>query len=397
MHESVLPRVNNEQALGDVLPALQRQDHRLQGKLQMLIDSQAEGLMAGLKTHQADDHVSGKSTPTVKSATAGSSSSELPDAVSLQAARVGIWRTIQELADIKGAESNFFEDRLIEDQNILDQIERWEQKQHGLDKEVQHIEDSSDGQRTRDLQLEADQLQVEINEAESRLSAMKLQHKHMTEEIASINNSVQAKLSSYKASLEILNLDIKTFLQHPPKEARRNSSQSDFHSLPESRRTLTLAYEHWQTEQANWIRRQDEAALEHKALIEGARMWRGVVSTITRFERKLGGFMKEAGTRSPRAGSLDPAMEELLMHMNSVIDDLQEKCEDAEGKDWKLLTCCIGAELEAFIQGRELLHGEPKSVPVFESTNGFAREGRSEPSGMQPEGTTRMKFTVRRL
>jgi len=29
--------------------------------------------------------------------------------------------------------------------------------------------------------------------------------------------------------------------------------------------------------------------------------------------------------------------------------------------------------------------------------DGFAREGRSEPSGMQPEGTTRMKFTVRRL
>jgi len=367
---------SSDVASGDLLSALQRQDRQLQEKLQMLIDSQAEGLMAGLQMHEAEKYASGNSTPTARSFGAGSSSSVLSShrrGVSLKAARIGIWRTMQELAEIKSDEAVFFENELAEDQSILGQIERWQRKQHGLKEEVQHIEDSSEGRRTRDLQHEADRLQVEIDDMDSRLSAMKLQHKHMVEEIASIDNSVQAKLSSYKASLDILDQDVKTFLQRPHRKTRRRSSQSNFLSLPPSRRTLSLAKIHFQDEQSHWDRRLEEAGVEYEALKDGANVWKEVISTVTKFERTF----KER-IIPPRADSKDSGLQDLLDRMEQIIGFLGEQYDEVESKDWKLLMCCIGAEREAFIQGREILQEVPKPIPKAIGANGNSTPTKSQ-------------------
>jgi hypothetical protein len=41
--------------------------------------------------------------------------------------------------------------------------------------------------------------------------------------------------------------------------------------------------------------------------------------------------------------------------MDNVMGFLDQRLQEAEDKDWKLLICCIGAELEAFREGREIL------------------------------------------
>ncbi|KAK3053037.1 hypothetical protein LTS18_012195 [Coniosporium uncinatum] len=386
---------SSDATMGDLLPALQRQDRQLQEKLQMLIDSQVEGLMAGLQMHEAEKHASGNSTPTAQSFGAGSSSSVLSTQrhrVSLKAARLGIWRTMQELADIKSEEAGLFEEEVAEDNSILGRIERWERKQHGLEEEVQHIEDSSEGRRTRDLQHEADRLQVEITDMESRLSAMRLQHKHMVEEIASIDNSVQAKLSSYKASLDLLDHDVKAFLQRPHRKTRRRSSQSDFLSLPPSRRTLSLAKDHFQDEQSDWSRRLEEASIEYEALKDGAEVWKEIVSTITNFERTF----KERMI-SPSAESKNASLQELLDRMDQIMEFLGEKYEEVESKNWKLLMCCIGAEKEAFVQGREMLQGIFRPIPNVKGPNGNLTPTKSQVLvGVKEEGSSSSTLTSSR-
>jgi hypothetical protein len=45
----------------------------------------------------------------------------------------------------------------------------------------------------------------------------------------------------------------------------------------------------------------------------------------------------------------------LLAEMDLVLDRLDSKLDLAEDRNWNLLVCCIGAELEAFREGREVL------------------------------------------
>jgi len=183
--------------------------------------------------------------------------------------------------------------------------------------------------------------------------------------LLSLNNSVQAKLSSYKSSLSMLDAEIEEFLSRsPPPPTNRPSLNSSYHVLPPGRRTLQMATEHLTSDQEAVRSRQEAFSVELEALEEGYVVWKDVISEVTGFETHL---RQEINRMDRMAASIDvhnstgstntsPArIKSLISRLDQTILQLESKFRLSEARDWKLLVCCIGAELEACRQGREVL------------------------------------------
>ncbi|KAF2102442.1 hypothetical protein NA57DRAFT_32330 [Rhizodiscina lignyota] len=402
-------RLEQASSTDDELLALRRREEYLQGKLQALLDAQADALVAGLTGGEnggvlEDDELrSGSSTPTVQSVQRGSRSKspninnnrEQGRNVGLRTARRGIWQTIRQLSVVKNEQDGYLGADQQEDERILEQIDMWERKRTGLQRKMSEIEEQEGSEDVTTLQRDADTLGGEIEELEIRLAQMKTRHRQMLEEIADIENAVQSKLSSYSNSLSMLERDIQSFLKTAPEREDQNASRtSPFLMLPPKRRTLSMAKEYWQDKLTDVERARNDAQVEKDALDEGAIVWKEVVNTVTDFEASLKeemvGLVKENDKEK-----LEQRTADLGRRLDETLQGIEERFRMAEEKDWKLLICCIGAELEAFKQGKEIL--ESLLAPQGQEGNGHTVvPGPSSPGPLKTSarGSPRIKSKI---
>jgi predicted nuclease with TOPRIM domain len=344
----------------DDILALQRRARHLEQQLQELLDAQADGLMSSLSSQDAipDDVVSnGSTTPTVSSARSSDRNGENRDdahkprrkKVGLNAARLGISRRVRQLASVRAEELDLLDEDLRELQITVEKTEAWAQKRTRLEKKIADIQSEDAGAKTQSLQSEASKLEQEIRQKEEELWALKRRHKRVLEDLADTENSVEARLSSYKTSLSLLDREVSSFLARPPNMNHVPLSSTPFLSLPVKRRTLEMAREYWQDEYTRLAEKCEELDTDRGALDEGAVMWNDVVKKVAEYETTLQSFMQQTG----RSNAPDPAR--LLEQMEATISFLEEKLELATSRAWNLLVCAIGAELEAFVQGKTVL------------------------------------------
>ena len=222
-------------------------------------------------------------------------------------------------------------------------------------------------------------MDVEIRELENRLFEMRARHRHLTTQAEQLENSTNSKLSSYQASLALVERDVKQFLRTPPVPSslsnfdETGSPLGGMYALKPNRRTLEMAQEHWATEQNSLALRKADVEDEREALQEGAKIWRGVTQQITDYEKDVRRAVKSS-QQQPRVtnGEVDPTTG-LLEKINDLIASVSTALTTAESKEWNLIICALGAELEALQQARLLLGGEPeKPAPQLEriETNG---------------------------
>lgn len=339
---------------------LRRKEKALQQTLQDLLDAQGEGLLAGLGAKEGHG---GNLTPTTTQSLRSTSLSPRPEnrrqrRPALGTTRRAIWKTILDCADLKAEEDALVREELEENQLILEQLEGWESKREGLRKTITDIEGEDTKVKAHSLKEEAVRLQDEIQDMEVRLSQMKTRHRKILEEVDETENSLQSQLSSYQASLGLVEKDIGYFLANPSPRMRKEST---FMTLPTKRRTLEMAKEYWETEYTQKKRSRKAAKRDRIALEEGAVVWKDVVAEILAFERFLA---KEMGsmdqsmlyTHTPSSSpDSQSGPGEILSRMNSTITFLTDRLSLAGKKKWRLLEACIGAELEAFKQGRDML------------------------------------------
>lgn len=160
-----------------------------------------------------------------------------------------------------------------------------------------------------------------------------------------------------------------------------------------------MAHEYWQDEYTRLAEKCEEVDIERAALEEGSMLWNDVVKKVDDYETSLQRYMH----RVSRNGATDP--KRLLDQMDATITFMDEKLEYASSRNWNLLMCAIGAELEAFQQGRDLLHealgvkrkGKEKATssmveledfklpPEEEMTGSAIRIGRSPPKPSPPK------------
>lgn len=358
-----LPRTFSPSADPTLLD-IRRREKQLEQHLQSLLDAQAEGLIEGLEGRPGQDDImsTGSSTPTLRTAqstyTDGLPTGKPRRKPGLRSARKGIRRAIEELAAVKQEEGTLLSNDLMENEATLDQILGWERKRAGLTRTIDDIQRDNTNERLDELAEEARKLEDQIMDMEARLAKMKTRHRQLVDEISGIENSVQSKLSSYKASLELLDSEVKSFLRRPPIPSDRKT-EGTFLALPAQRRTLDLAKDYWEKRHTELERDQQRIENDQSALSEGAAMWDSVVKMITTFEVRLyedmQGIASKPSEGRDRASEQASRMESLMEGMDSVMSDLEDRLEIAEGKNWSLLVCCIGAELEAFRQGRDIL------------------------------------------
>ncbi|KAJ5170372.1 uncharacterized protein N7500_003155 [Penicillium coprophilum] len=356
----------------DPLLHIERQTKHIQRNLQVLIDAQSDGLLSVLTGPQRDQLPAETLTPALSSNGSRSQSPStvptrqpVPKRIGLRAAREGIFQSIYDLLKLREEESEILTSQTDERDSTLHDIKGFLSRRKGLEDAINTIHGDEESRRSKQLEEEALNLETDIHELETKLYEMKAKHRHIVSEISQINNSVDAKLSSYTESLSLLDSDIRNYLHDPPVQPLLQSSgESTFHYLNPKRRTLDMAQDHWNTEKASLRNRQQQVNAEILALEEGGGVWKQTVSDVTGFEKRLQANMRHyvemttpttQSERSSLAGQKEELVKGILDDLERTTHRVESHLELAENKDWKLLVCCIAAELEALRVARGLL------------------------------------------
>lgn len=365
----------------DPLLPVDRAARALQKTIQSLLNAQSDGLAAGLGAGSRDDVSSvGSLTPTPSIVTPPRSTigprttpvrQPAPKKISLKGARKGLTRSMQDFIQLKEEELRILDSQFQGRQSALDKVQALEGKRSALQSQVNSIKNEDPSSSSAEFHKEAAALGVEIQQLEDKLFELRARRRHILSQASQVENAAHSKLSSYTSSLELLDREIKQYLEHPPLQATlpAEGTGQSMYDLKPGRRTLAMAKEQWSNEQAVLDEKRAEAAQEQAALQAGSAMWRETVSQTTLFEKDL-----RAATRdlSHSQSTLPPESAEINMYallpaLDSTIRTLKQNLRHAESQQWNLLICCLGPELEAFLLARSLLRQTLGLHPMIES------------------------------
>jgi hypothetical protein len=339
----------------------------LERNIQSFLDAQSEGLLAGLGSGAQDDFSSnGSLTPTPSTSTPPSVArpktipirQPQPKKVTLTGARKGLVRAMKEFVLLKEEELKVLSEQERRREQALRKVKVFEDKKAGLGNQIAEIKNEEGAQLANSIKAEAENLESEIKRLEDELAEKKARHRHLMNQASQKESSVQSKLSSFETSMKMLDSEIRMFLKRPPIEQSLQvgghdpMAVGDFYSLNPKRRTLDLAKDHWRGEGSMLRNRKQDVAAEMAALRDGSEMWRGIVTEISSFEKWL---QKQTNELSGTQPDVPNNMSNALTRIDYLIDMLEQRYQLAEEKGWNLLVCCVGAELEAYSEGKRLL------------------------------------------
>lgn len=296
----------------------------------------------------------------------------------LRGARRGIARAMSDLASLKVEEGRTLKGEISQRAEVLSTVQRFETKTVGLKEHMDHIESEGTTRQVEDLKGEEKALDHDIRELETRLWEMKSKHRHLLREIERLDNSVQSKLSSYKSALALAEKETTRFLERPPIRGSRTATTTGIWALPAERRTLQMAREQYAEEQDVLKRRFDDVETERGALEDGSWVWSEVIEDVTGVEKLLQKEMQEMQAPLIQENGSSNAiggMRKILEHMSKARSRIESKLELSEARDWKLLVCCIGAELEAMIEGQSVLLGALEAARRSEGEEVMGEDG----------------------
>ena len=379
----------------DALVAISRQEAHLQSTLQHLLDAQSEGLLASLTGGPPQDGTSSTASGTPTPAYSSPGGLKKPKSVipvrqpvkrrvGLKGARRGIARAISDLASLKIEEGRVLESEILQRAETVSTAQRFETRMVGLKENIDSIESEDTSRQIKDLKGEEKALDHEILELESRLWEMKARHRHLLHEIEGLDNSVQSKLSSYRSALTLAEKESRKFLEMPPTGANRTTTLSGLWALPADRRTLNMVREHYAEEQDVLRKRCDAVGTEKGALEDGSGVWNDVIEDVDDVERLLREEMQRM--QAPlipenRNGDAVGGMRRILERMSKARSRIESKLELSEARDWKLLVCCIGAELEAMTEGQVVLQGALEAAQISKGEESLYEDGNTPSSG----------------
>ncbi|CUS08248.1 unnamed protein product [Tuber aestivum] len=303
------------------LHSLQRQTEILTEELQHLLDVQSAELMSGgsLSTSQRPPR-----NPLY-------SADQVPreQRITLHQARKRVLLTMRELAEIKGTEEKVYASEVAERETLVKAMRSWGDKASLLEKEIHKIEDGEEGREAQALREAKSEVEREMQGLRIRLSKLEDHHSALKYKLEELESTVSSKTSSYQSSLVTVK--------------QRTSNFLATHRFP----SPTTAIESWTLEREALLAKKDQAKVEAEALLEGMVLWDETLSLVYSFEDKLGLLIS-----GRRGGDINL---DIMQGLEGVVEALEQKLESAENRGWKLLVCCIGAELEAFREAKEVM------------------------------------------
>lgn len=282
---------------------------------------------------------------------------------------------------MKEQESTIFSSEIALRTYILDGITAVGAKKEGIQDTITAMESDPHTGRSAITALERQEREVEaeIVATENKLMELKTRLgtvKRIREERA---NKLEARLSSWQAALgEVERGAAERWLD----SGNRIRNKTGVYALPRQRRTLQMVREEVEVAKVEIEGSWKEVERERSACVEGAQMWEKVCRTVGEVETRLREEVGKDKCAEVDNGTDGSGMESMLAHLDTAISTLSAQLAVAESKDWKLLVCCIGAELEALREGKEMLESALVQSGMLGSTGGVTvrsaeREGRN--------------------
>lgn len=225
-------------------------------------------------------------------------------------------------------------------------------------------------------------LDAEIKAVETRLYEMKARHRVLRQEIGTVENGVQARLSSYRAALGLAEREARGLVARPLLEEEGERGGGGVWALPLERRTLEMVRECYEEEGEVMKGLIEGLEREREALEEGGEVWAEVVEAVNGVEEALRTEMKSM--REEEEETREEGMRRMLGRMSETLKRVEESLVVAEEKGWKLLVAAIGAEVEALGEGYRVLDGALReAVGEEEQSQDLLEEGpRAERGGL---------------
>ncbi|PWW80098.1 hypothetical protein C7212DRAFT_349589 [Tuber magnatum] len=236
---------------------------------------------------------------------------------------------MRELAEIKGKEEKVYASEVAERETLVKDMRSLGDDASLLEKEIHKIEDGEEGREAQALREAKSEVEREMQELRIRLSKLEDHHAALKYKLEELESTVSSKTSSYQSSLVTVK--------------QRTSNFLATHRFP----SPATAIESWTLEREALLAKKDQAKVEGEALLEGMVLWDETLSLVYSFEDKLGLLIS-----GRRGGDIN---RDIMQGLEGVIEALEQKLESAENRGWKLLVCCIGAELEAFKEAKEVM------------------------------------------
>lgn len=350
----------------DFLLTLERKQKAVQNEIQLLLDAQSNLLIQGCEkiTDNLSETSSNKSVNKYlqKENCPGviPIRQPQPKQISLREARSGIKKCMEELIYIKAEEIRTLKNEFLMRRKTLSMVNTWERKILQAKQQINgsnrvdadnnsKIEKSEEDSELSRLIEEESAVGIEVQKLEEKLKEMKTRHEHLKQRITETVNRQEARLSSYRGVLRDTEAEIKEFLKNPPITNTIIRDEQNLTSLPLSRRTLDIAKELWNREMKKIQQRKERAQIENEALVEGINVWENCLKYITNFENDLRRQVHSGEDQDEDKSNYQ------ITSIALVIKKLEKKLQTVENNSWNLLICAIGAELEAFREGRKFL------------------------------------------
>jgi hypothetical protein len=343
---------------------LERRERAIQMELQTYLDAQSQGLVQGSDSEGLADRRSlegsdaGSSTPTTRSVRSRSRNGlgvvpirqPKQRKLGLRGARRGILQDISELVMLKEDQLTIISNEIGLRDDALAQLSAWEQRISDAQTVSDEAEAQGEVRELEQLREEDSAIEHDIRETEEKLMQMRAKKKWLGERIKEGINRQESRLSSWKGAVAEAEGEIRRFLKRPPVESSMVLGDGeDFLTLPPARRTLEMAKDWWEKENTQLSVKREEVEIERRALEDGAGLWQDAMAVVMGFEDELKKDMFGTNTQEKEV------LNGHITKMGSAIDRLTSAVETAEENKWNLLICAIGAELEAFKEGREIL------------------------------------------
>ncbi|RDA89901.1 hypothetical protein CP533_1032 [Ophiocordyceps camponoti-saundersi (nom. inval.)] len=286
----------------------------------------------------------------------------------LRRARHGIRESLAELARLKQEENIYVNAALSERKRACTRLNHMASRRTGIRNEITLLENDQNeplGKELRELGEEHGRLDDDIQRLEKQLVGMRNRRRWLKDKMDDVRSKREAGLSGYYGALKNVDAEASALLRRPPvlpldqsflgngrEEAEADLTVGlEFLRLRPERRTTEMAQTWWAAEVGILERRLARINEEHEALEQGGSTWQEVATLVTDYERDLRELTKPP-CGSPATEESVPARENTIRNqipkMDQVMVKLAELMRLAETKNWNLLICAIGAELEAF-------------------------------------------------
>ena len=288
-----------------------------------------------------------------------------PPQHSLSTIRRDIHTAMTELATLRNDESSLIHEELHNIEANSANIRSWQTQRERLEQEIDHLQQTPESIQVRKLEEDNAALDNQIEVLEIQLAELQSRRRAGRLELEAGKNRFNATLSSYHAALSQVDRDVATFLAGFGKTQDIRGSQTTTARWmtqsggPQSQMTLDDAAEKNST-QADSLKEANTAAkAEQAALTAGIDVWTEVLDGIRTFEKTLASHLRRRReTRlamSRQSASNGMTDMEVLELMDQTMAELEVRLAYVEEQGWNLLVCAIGAEVQAFGLGREML------------------------------------------